>query len=103
MSNGKGSTPRPLSVHPTTYAANYARINWAEDTGYDARDKFCPPLDEAPTTQALRDKHLAEAKAVIQSAPPMSAETRAKLNQAWAAFDAAYPHELAPKDTHGDQ
>ena len=91
MTNGKGDAPRPLSVSPTTYAANYARIQWTDDPpGHDEREKFCPPLTD-PNAQALRDKHLEEATAVIESAPPMSAETRAKLNQAWAAFDAAYP------------
>ena len=91
MTNGKGDTPRPLSVSPTTYAANYARIRWTDDPpGYDDRAKVCPPLTD-PTTQALRDQHLAEAKDAITNAPPMSDETRAKLNQAWATFDAAYP------------
>jgi hypothetical protein len=29
--NGKGDRPRPLSVTPDTYAANYTRIRWTED------------------------------------------------------------------------
>ena len=94
--SGKGSSPRPFSVTPDTFAANYARIQWTDDPpGYDEREKFCPPLTD-PTAQTLRDQHLAEARAVISNAPPMSAETRAKLDQAWADFDAAYPHELSP-------
>lgn len=77
--SGKGDTPRPLSVTPDTYAANYARIQWTEDA----------------TAIKLRNKHLDEAKAVIANAPPMSAEIRERLNKAWADFDAAYP-ETAP-------
>lgn len=96
--NGKGSSPRPLSVTPDTYAANYARIRWTDDPpGYDEREKFCPPLRD-PTAQTLRDKHLAEAKAVITNAPPMSADCRAKIGKAWQDYDAAYPHELSPKE-----
>lgn len=96
--SGKGSSPRPFSVTPDTYAANYARIQWTDDPpGYDEREKFCPPLTD-PTTQALRDKHLAEAKAVIESAPPMSPECRTTIDKAWQAYDAAYPHELSPKE-----
>jgi hypothetical protein len=73
--SGKGDTPRPLSVTPDTYAANYARIQWTEDA----------------TAANLRDKHLDEARAVITNAPPMSAEMRERLNKVWADFDAAYP------------
>lgn len=54
--NGKGSTPRPFSVTPATYAANYARIQWTEE---DPRE-------------VMRQRHLAEAKAVIDAAPPAS-------------------------------
>lgn len=96
MSNGKGDTPRPFSVSPTTYAANYARIQWTDDTpGHDDRKKFCPPLTDA-TAKALRDKHLDEAREAIDSAPPMSPECRAKLNRAWAVYDAAYPQPKTP-------
>ena len=51
--SGKGDTPRPLSVSPATYAANYARIQWTE---VDFRE-------------TMRQRHLAEAKAVIDAAP----------------------------------
>lgn len=74
MSNGKGSTPRPLSVTPDTYAANYARIKWTEDTAAD-----------------LRDKHLDEAKDAITNAPPMSDHTKAHLARLWAIWDASHP------------
>lgn len=84
MSNGKGDTPRPLSVTPDTYAANFARIRWTEE----------------PTAADLRDKHLDEARQVIVNAPPMSPECRARLDKAWADFDAAYPQplDLKPND-----
>jgi len=67
MSNGKGDTPRPLSVTPDTYAANYARIRWTETP-----ETFCPPLRDPvqDTREAMRQRHLAEAKAAIDSAPP---------------------------------
>ena len=74
MSNGKGSTPRPLSVSSATYAENFARIKWREDTA-----------------EALRDQHLTEAREVILHAPPLTPETREKLAALWAVYDAAYP------------
>ena len=70
---GKGDTPRPLSVTPDTYAANYARIRWTDDPpGCDEREKFCPPLRDPvqDSREVMRQKHLAEAKAAIDSAPP---------------------------------
>jgi hypothetical protein len=75
MSNGKGDTYRP--VDPKVYGENYDRIF---------------------TAKTLRDKHLNEAREVILSAPPMSPEMREALDKAWATYDAAYPHELSPKD-----
>lgn len=66
MSNGKGSTPRPLSVTPETYAANYARIRWTETP-----ETCCPPLRDAvqDSREVMRQRHLAEAKAVINGTP----------------------------------
>lgn len=55
MSNGKGDRPRPLSVTPDAYAANFARIKWTE---------------EPDSREVMRQRHLAEAKHVIDSAPP---------------------------------
>lgn len=52
--SGKGDTPRPLSVTPETYAANYARIRWTET---DPRE-------------TMRQENLRIAKGVINSAPP---------------------------------
>ena len=40
--NGKGDRPRPLSVTPDTYAANYSRIRWT-----DAERNTCEPLQNA--------------------------------------------------------
>ncbi len=73
--NGKGDTPRPLSVTPATYAANYARIRWTDEPeGYDPREKLCPPLEDPRET--MRQKHLDEAREVVLGAPPMSPEVR---------------------------
>lgn len=77
--SGKGSRQRPTAP---TYGENYDRIF---------------------TAKSLRDKHLNEAREVILSAPPMSPECRDKLDMAWATFDAAYPHELAPKEHRGNE
>lgn len=52
--SGKGDTPRPFSVSPATYAANYARIRWTDDPAADLRE-------------IMRQRHLAEARAVILS------------------------------------
>ena len=102
MTNGKGDTPRPFSVSPTTYAANYARIRWTDDPpGYDDRAKVCPPLTDS--VDALRQEHLEQAREVVLGSPPMHPHVRARLNALWAAWDAAHPHELAPEDSRGDQ
>jgi hypothetical protein len=108
---GKGDTPRPLSVTPDTYAANYARIRWTDDPpGCDEREKFCPPLRDLVTApgeaivdapqihthnlacavygchlddpvqdsrEVMRQRHLAEAKAVIDAAPVSQRHTNA--------------------------
>jgi len=49
--SGKGDTPRPKSVPPETYAERWERT-------------FGDPRE------AMRQQHLREAKAVIDSAPP---------------------------------
>jgi hypothetical protein len=66
MSNGKGDTPRPLSVTPDTYAANYARIRWTETP-----ETFCPPLRDPvqDSRETMRQRHLEEAKIAINGAP----------------------------------
>ena len=57
--NGKGSAPRPLSVPSDTYADNWTRT-------------FCPPLRDPvqDSREVMRQRHLAEATAVIDAAPP---------------------------------
>lgn len=82
MSNGKGDTPRPLSVTPDTYAANYARIRWTE-------------VDE-DRREAMRQANLRAARDIILNAPPMSTAMREAIDKAWRDFDAAYPK---PKDS----
>lgn len=90
--NGKGSAPRPFSVTPDTYAANYTRIRWTDDPpGYDDREKLCPPL--ADPAEALRQQHLEEARNVVLGAPPMLPQVRARIDAAWAAWDAAHPKD----------
>lgn len=79
--SGKGSRQRPTA---STYGENYDRI-------------FGTHLYE-DRREAMRDAHLTEAKHVILGAPPMSPEMREQLDKAWASFNAAYPHELSPKD-----
>ena len=78
--SGKGSRQRPTD--PKVYGENHDRI-------FDRRE-------------TMRQANLQEARDTILNTPPMSDEIRARLDKAWADFDAAYPHELAPKD-HGDQ
>lgn len=51
--SGKGSSPRPLSVDAGTFAENYARTFSRvidDPSGYDDREKECPP-DQPLTTQ----------------------------------------------------
>ena len=123
----KGSKQRPVDAE--AYAANYARIfrtqlpdvQWkqiadpagmtdaeigAKRAEYIAKQPNAM-LASLPFTElyedrreALRDKHLAEARDVIRHAPPMSPETRAKIDKTWADFDAAYPQplDLPPKE-----
>lgn len=69
MSNGKGSTPRPLSVTPSTYAANYARIQWTETP---------KPQHDLDAAKALQQANLDHAKRVILGTPcsdPLPPET----------------------------
>lgn len=51
--SGKGSSPRPLSVDAETFAENYARTFSRvidDPSGYDDRQKECPP-DQSLTTK----------------------------------------------------
>lgn len=51
--SGKGSSPRPLSVDAGTFAEHYARTFSRvidDPSGYDDREKECPP-DQPLTTQ----------------------------------------------------
>lgn len=54
---GKGDNPRPLSVPATTYAANWFTTFGREiddPSGYDPREKLCPPLgNEWPPRDTL--------------------------------------------------
>jgi hypothetical protein len=98
MSNGKGDTPRPISVDADTYAENYARTfsrHVDDPSGYDEREKFCPPLTTLydDRREAMRQANLEAARTTITNAPPMSADMRDKMDKAWADFDAAYPKE----------
>jgi hypothetical protein len=66
---GKGDTPRPLSVTDAEYAANYARTfsrQIDDPSGYDTREKVCPPSDPV---ERLRRENLAHAEAVILKLP----------------------------------
>tara|TARA_R110000868_G_scaffold411189_1_gene702202 strand:+ start:2874 stop:3125 length:252 start_codon:yes stop_codon:yes gene_type:complete len=74
--SGKGSKQR--EVDAAKFASNWDRIF-------------------ADSREAMRAANLAEARETILNKPPMSEEIRARLDKAWADFDAAYPHELAPK------
>ena len=71
---GKGDTPRPLSVTPETYAANYARIRWTESP-----ETFCPPLRDPvqDPREAMRQRHLAETKTAINGHPVVYALVQA--------------------------
>lgn len=51
MTNGKGDTPRPLSVPKTTFDANWAEIfppAIDEMVGYDESGHYCPAEHELP-------------------------------------------------------
>lgn len=53
--SGKGSSPRPLSVDAQTFADNFARTfsrRIDDPSGYDAREKECPPLPPAQSPWA---------------------------------------------------
>lgn len=58
--SGKGDTPRPKSVPESEYEDNWTRT-------------FCPPLrdpiEPPDPRETMRQKHLAEAKAVILASP----------------------------------
>lgn len=54
---GKGSAPRPLSVDAETFADNFAKtfsrvVDESEPSGYDEREKECPPLETPPEVRA---------------------------------------------------
>lgn len=56
--SGKGSTPRPFSVDADTYAERYARTfsrSIDDPSGYDPREKECPPLLLRPDGQPVTD------------------------------------------------
>lgn len=67
-----------------------------------ARQATSPPIDgpvvrqevKTERVEALRGKHLDEAREAILSAPPMSPEMRERLDRVWAAYDAAYPEAV---------
>ena len=55
--NGKGSKPRPLSVTPDTFAANYARIRWTDTEPCEPLQNATPfgiatPPDDVPVPTA---------------------------------------------------
>lgn len=55
---GKGSTPRPLSVDPQTYAENYAKTFSRvidDPSGYDDRQKECPPVHHLTTEEDVSE------------------------------------------------
>ena len=54
MANGKGDRPRPLSVTPDTFAANYSRIRWTDETAQQYPD--AAPLNADFTFKPLNAK-----------------------------------------------
>ena len=66
---GKGSVPRPKSVTEAEFADNFARTfsrQIDDPSGYDAREKVCPPSDPV---ERLRRENLKHAEAVILKLP----------------------------------
>jgi hypothetical protein len=62
--SGKGDLARPKSVPESEYEGNWTRT-------------FCPPLRDPieDPRETMRQRHLAEAKAVIDSAPSPTQDT----------------------------
>lgn len=55
---GKGSAPRPFSVDAETFADNFARTFSRvidDPSGYDTREKECPPLESLTTQENVSE------------------------------------------------